>query len=70
MSEPKRISRAAAMRQFRLEQERKLLGALRDAKREVGELEAANVNLRVELAAADALLGEAMDQVLGDGAGR
>lgn len=65
MGEPKRISRGAAMYRELQRENRYLLRELQQAKREARELEAANANLRVELAAADHLLATAMDELLG-----
>ena len=65
MDEPKGISRGAAMYRELQRENRYLLRELQQAKREARELEAANANLRVELDAADHLLGTAMDELLG-----
>jgi hypothetical protein len=67
MSEPKRISIGKAMYRELQRANRHLLRELQKAKREVQALEAANVNLRVELEAADHLLGTAMDELLDQG---
>lgn len=61
MSEPKRVSRGAAMYRELQRQNAYLLRSVQRANREVRALEDANANPRVELAAADALLGYALD---------
>ncbi|HYM46566.1 MAG TPA: hypothetical protein VES65_10480 [Solirubrobacteraceae bacterium] len=64
-----RISVELAMKKVLEQQNAQLLRELKKAAREIRALEEANANLRVELAAADALLGSAMDEVLSRGNG-
>jgi len=54
-------------RQTLLTQYGRLRAALRAALRENKHLREANANLRVERDAADVLLGEAMDRMVGEG---
>ena len=67
MSEPKRISGGAARYRELQRYNAHLQRELQQAKREVQSLEAANLNLRVELEAADHLVGNAMDELLSKG---
>lgn len=64
-----RISVELAMKKVLKQQNTQLLRELKQARREVLALDEANANLRVELAAADALLGDAMDELLSRGSG-
>jgi len=67
MSEPKRVSRGRAIYLELQRHNMCLQRELQNTKRELREVEAANLNLQVERDAADVLLGEAMDQALGNG---
>lgn len=67
MVDPKRLCNATAICRELQQQNAHLLRKLANAERELRELEAVNANLRVERDAADALLGVAMDEALGEG---
>jgi len=65
MGKDKRIRRPGGRVRILEKQVQSRHRLLCEARQEIGELEAANANLRLQLEAADAFLGEAIDQALG-----